>query len=27
MKFIKKVKFNLNVTKKAIFNWQLSLKI
>ncbi len=27
MKFIKKVKFNLKVTKKVISNWQLSLNI
>jgi hypothetical protein len=27
MKFIKKVKFNLNVTKKVIFSWQLSLNL
>ena len=27
MKFIKKMKFNLNVTKKVTFDWQLSLKV
>jgi len=27
MKFIKKVKFNLNVTKKVIVSWQISLKV